>query len=313
MPYIVKTMLPSLLLLVDAAPVGSPECKGDNDNGGVLSNTVFASDDACRNLRRKVVAFYCNPIFPKGSIYRPLASLTRDMRNVVMRHNPLDFSIIPAAQWIDVKAAMKLHTPTVLIWSGHTVREWSADKRCLTCMAFEDERGRCDMHYVTGSMLEGALRCAPTVRLVCLMGCSTTAILSDVSDDMKNDCCFITWSTIVEDNAAATFAEGMIDALDRMFPCDGRTESESDNLNASMVFTDGVHKYLDEGYIFADPRFSLNPLARGQVEFRESGTVLTGESVAYGRRAVDYYPTKTVLDEVPLDEVALATRRTNGG
>ena len=207
---------------------------------------------------RFVAAFYANPVFPKQLIangaFLPLTALTRDMRYVVSTTNPYDFSILPATTWKNMQDAIQKFKPIVVIWSGHTTFDGS--KRALV---FETEQGFVDPFFVTAQTLSSALEKMDSVKLVCLMGCETTSIVNQMPPEIRTRCKFISWKTIVEDNAAVAFVSGLVDGL-REYAVESLDFAVVD---AQSLFDRACSKFIDAGFKFGDPILS-NHTTQGQ-------------------------------------------------
>tara|TARA_B100000575_G_scaffold270488_1_gene251019 strand:- start:3595 stop:4407 length:813 start_codon:yes stop_codon:yes gene_type:complete len=227
-----------------------------NETGAPLSSldtsdlTRKVTRDACRKLAdsapRAVVALYANPRIPlkiaaKG--LQPLNALTREMRSVISQLNPFDFFLSPSTTKQDLPKYLKRYNPKVLLWSGHTLGGM---------MIFEDTNGRLvEDQVMTAQELEEILNGAPSLTLVCLMACSSSAMLPLPDSSVRSRVSFITWSTITEDNAALAFTSGMVEAL--------AEQVRVGEINAAGVFEKASTSFRDGGFRFGDPKLSVNP------------------------------------------------------
>ena len=179
--------------------------------------------DTCREMIetsfRKIVILYSNPHFnlkmekQKDSEeilkhVKPLRSFTREMRFVYSLLNPFDFYIQPATTVENFRYILDKYQPEIIIWAGHTLHH---------SLVFEHENGsayKADnlTNFVHSDKITEMLRFSGNLKLIVLMGCNTKPIGNDIHEKRK-DLGVICWSTLVEDEAASVFVQGMLNKV----------------------------------------------------------------------------------------------------
>jgi hypothetical protein len=242
-------------------------------------------------MRPIVLAFYSNPTFspqitrptpanPNGR-FLPLQSLSREMRHTLSTTHPFDFRVLPATTWENMRQAVEMFKPMVLLWSGHTISfARSGDPLEERALVFETDNGRVDReNLIDGARLREELEQMDSVKLICLMGCYTTGIVADLPAAARKGRRFISWSTQLEDTAALAFMRGVVNALKqiivewrkRMRIVEWRkrmTKKKSASnvpltINAQAVFDQGCAEFKDAGFRRGDPD-TTNHMTQGE-------------------------------------------------
>ena len=187
--------------------------------------------ETCREMidfsSRKIVILYSNPYFNlkkqkdfekdferKQEIeeilnnIKPLKSFTREMRFVYSLLNPFDFYIQPATTVKNFEYVLDKYQPEIVVWAGHTIRDR---------LVFEHDNGSAYEadnlnNFVHADKITEMLRFSGNLKLIVLMGCNTEPI-GRIIHKKRKDLGVICWSTLVEDEAASVFVQGMLNKL----------------------------------------------------------------------------------------------------
>lgn len=185
---------------------------------------------------RAVVAFYSNPRVPPQLVQHlglfPLTKLTREMRHILRTLSPFDATIEPCASLKDVRTRVTQMRPRVVLFSGHSVHGTLLLENPSTGLATAPTPSELCLAFAH-----------PALRIVVLLGCSTTEVLSKVLREGQTG---IGFSTIVDDSAAMTFATGLVRELARQV----RTK----RFDATKLYEAGRRTWVKRGFVEADPR-----------------------------------------------------------
>lgn len=204
-------------------------------------------DAQCRQWmagRRKLVAFYSNPHMPAkmarhhpelADQFRPLP-LTRDMRNLVHKLNPIDFHLEPATTKKNIQDELARLKPNVVLFSGHT---------SSSALLIEKESGA--PYVLKGDELVKMIQAAygkNTNDLVCLgLLCCNGSTLADTIGRSFPGCHIVFWQSLVEDGAARVFTQSLVEHLATQFASEAPLDVRSSFDRACTAFADAGYRF----------------------------------------------------------------------
>ncbi|KAJ1638368.1 hypothetical protein T492DRAFT_224979 [Pavlovales sp. CCMP2436] len=151
----------------------------------------------------------------------------------------------------DAREALERHNPRIIMFSGHTF---------MGALAFELDNGRIDTHSPPAMFVNLLTRAVAggnkRLEAVFLNGCLTTQLGNDILSVMPW-LTVIAWNSITEDQAARSFAVGLVDALGDSLAKHGLRVRE--RLSIDAAFVSGCLRLLEEGFRMGDPARYLHP------------------------------------------------------
>jgi len=202
----------------------------------------------------ELLALFANPTLPAQMAasmgLRPL-KLGQELRFLLRTIPKMFLEVQPAATMADAREALERHNPRIIMFSGHTF---------MGALAFELDNGRIDTHSPPAMFVNLLTRAVAggnkRLEAVFLNGCLTTQLGNDILSVMPW-LTVIAWNSITEDQAARSFAVGLVDALGDSLAKHGLRVRE--RLSIDAAFVSGCLRLLEEGFRMGDPARYLHP------------------------------------------------------
>ncbi|KAL1511449.1 hypothetical protein AB1Y20_006248 [Prymnesium parvum] len=216
----------------------------------------------------QILALFSNPSVSReqrqGGIRLQPLKLGKEMQYLLRAIPAVYLDIQPAATLVDAGAALEVHRPRIVIFSGHTHNGG---------LAFEDSHGTLEASGTTASarkfvrMLRGAYKADSVaddesneraLECVFLNACTSLALARLIlSSPELSGLTVVCWETITEDGAARRFAQGFCDDLGRRLR--GLNGAHPDELPVDIAFAAACRAFEQHGHSWGNPADYIHP------------------------------------------------------
>jgi len=154
---------------------------------------------------------------------------------------PVHVHIEPAASLADVRQVLSRHSPSLLLFSGHSF---------VGTLALELPSGRVQLPPSKLLIEELSPERASRLSAVVLNGCETVSLGFEIVRALPH-LSVICWATITEDSAARAFSQGFYDAV-------GTSLLSREKVDLDLAFESGLEAFVEAGFASGDPAAFLH-------------------------------------------------------
>ena len=202
-------------------------------NSFILLNRTVTEEKQKRGGERDLLALFSNPATPQQLQLRPL-QLGQELKFLLRSVPPSSLACEPAASLVDVEAAIKRCSPSLLFFSGHSF---------AGSLAFELPNGKIELP--PPDLFISKLQLATRLQCCFLNGCRTGELGRQICSQLPNTKA-ICWTSVAEDAAARSFALGFYDAIGAML-------ASGDTVQIELAFWAGLEHFSSDGFRLGDP------------------------------------------------------------